>query len=178
MAMDVAMVCECLYHYGEDQAGIIESQVGQRLELARFWGIQPGWKILEVGCGEGITTVGLAAAVGPNGHVTAVDLDGPDEWEDPTLGELTQFVTDSWLGERIEFLLGLDLLTSAEGFDARFDAVVFNQCSWYMPNVQVLRDLFGRARSWSERLAFHEWNAVPSSFDQVPHFLSALIRPG
>ena len=113
MAMDVARVCECLYHHGGDQTGIIERQVGQRLELARFWGIQPGWKILEVGCGEGITTVGLAAAVGFEGRVTAVDLDGSEEWEDPTLGELTQFVTNSWLGERIEFLLGLDLLTSA-----------------------------------------------------------------
>ena len=176
MAMDVARVCECLYHHGGDQTGIIERQVGQRLELARFWGIQPGWKILEVGCGEGITTVGLAAAVGFEGRVTAVDLDGSEEWEDPTLGELTQFVTNSWLGERIEFLLGLDLLTSAEEFDARFDAVVFNQCSWYMPNVQVLRDLFGRVRPWAERLAFHEWNPVPSTFNQVPHFLSTLIQ--
>ena len=45
-----------------------------------------------------------------------------------------------------------------------------------MPNVQVLRDLFGRVRPWAERLAFHEWNPVPSTFNQVPHFLSTLIQ--
>lgn len=37
-------------------------------------GLQPGERVLEIGCGAGATTVDLAAAVGPTGEVVAVDL--------------------------------------------------------------------------------------------------------
>ena len=169
-------VCECLYHYGEGQDDIIERQIKQRFELVEFWGIDPGWRILEVGCGEGMTTVALAHAVGKEGGVVAVDLDGPGEWEDPTLGELVAAVEGSWLGDRIEFRLGADLLDPSIDSVDEFDLAVFNQCSWYMPGVSVLKDLFRQVRPSSRRLGFHEWNPVPYAIDQIPHLLSALIQ--
>jgi SAM-dependent methyltransferase len=38
-------------------------------------GLRPGWRCLEIGCGNGSISQWLATKVGPNGHVTATDLD-------------------------------------------------------------------------------------------------------
>jgi SAM-dependent methyltransferase len=44
------------------------SVIVQRLNL------QPGMRVLDVGCGPGRVTIPLAKQVGPRGHVTAIDL--------------------------------------------------------------------------------------------------------
>jgi len=44
-----------------------------RQRLLTFWGIKPGDRVLEIGGGQGDFTVVLADAVGPEGHVVAVD---------------------------------------------------------------------------------------------------------
>ena len=49
-----------------------------RLNLVKFWGITPGSRVLEIGCGQGDCTTMLADAVGPDGHVDAVDPGPPD----------------------------------------------------------------------------------------------------
>jgi ubiquinone/menaquinone biosynthesis C-methylase UbiE len=38
---------------------------------------RPGESVIDVGCGCGTTVQGLAQAVGPGGHVTALDVSGP-----------------------------------------------------------------------------------------------------
>jgi SAM-dependent methyltransferase len=38
-------------------------------------GLRPGWRCLEIGCGNGSISQWLATKVGPKGHVTATDLD-------------------------------------------------------------------------------------------------------
>jgi SAM-dependent methyltransferase len=38
---------------------------------------QPGERVLDVGCGTGVTTVPSAQAVGPSGHVTGADISRP-----------------------------------------------------------------------------------------------------
>jgi SAM-dependent methyltransferase len=38
---------------------------------------QPGERVLDIGCGTGVTTEPYALAVGPTGHVTAVDIAHP-----------------------------------------------------------------------------------------------------
>ena len=37
----------------------------------------PGERVLDVGCGPGATTLPYAAAVGPTGHVTGIDISEP-----------------------------------------------------------------------------------------------------
>ena len=39
--------------------------------------VQPGETVLDIGCGTGATTLALAAAVGPTGHVTGLDVSVP-----------------------------------------------------------------------------------------------------
>lgn len=53
-------------------------QIQHRLELVQFWGIKQGAQVLEIGCGQGECTIALAHAVGPDGHIDAVDPGAPD----------------------------------------------------------------------------------------------------
>jgi ubiquinone/menaquinone biosynthesis C-methylase UbiE len=53
-------------------------QTAYRLRLLRNWSIGLGTRVLEIGCGQGDMTAVLAAAVGPAGRVTAVDIASPD----------------------------------------------------------------------------------------------------
>ena len=52
---------------------VVRSQIEQRAQLVNFWGIGKGEKVLEIGCGQGDCTAVLAAAVGEEGSVTAID---------------------------------------------------------------------------------------------------------
>src|SRR5689334_7656870 len=39
--------------------------------------LEPGERVLDIGCGTGVTTVPYAQAVGPSGHVTGADISQP-----------------------------------------------------------------------------------------------------
>lgn len=49
------------------------TQTTHRIRLVSQFNIQPGDKVLEIGCGQGDCTAVLASVVGPEGHVTALD---------------------------------------------------------------------------------------------------------
>lgn len=50
---------------------------------------QAGERVLDVGCGTGATTLPFAAAVGPGGHVTGIDI------SEPMLGEARRHVAEA-----------------------------------------------------------------------------------
>lgn len=60
------------------------SQMSHRIELVKSWGIEPGSRVLELGCGQGDCTVVLADTVGEKGHVDAVDPGAPDYGQFPS----------------------------------------------------------------------------------------------
>ena len=62
-----------MYPHKSQNFAIVRAQIEQRAQLVRFWGINPGENVLEIGCGQGDCTVVLATAVGDGGSVTAVD---------------------------------------------------------------------------------------------------------
>jgi SAM-dependent methyltransferase len=62
---------------GERQRLALMSSLLDPMELAYIakLGVGPGWRCLEVGCGNGSIAQALAARVAPSGHVVASDLD-------------------------------------------------------------------------------------------------------
>ena len=92
---------------------IATSQTQHRLNILQAWfgdldaakTSLNGKTLLEIGCGQGDTTVALAWAVGPTGKVIAIDQ-APLEYGAPeTLGEAQQRISrSSPLGGRIEWI--------------------------------------------------------------------------
>src|SRR3984885_10370731 len=62
---------------GEQQRLALMSSLLDPVERARFarLGVRPGWRCLELGCGNGSIAQALAEAVAPTGHVVASDID-------------------------------------------------------------------------------------------------------
>ena len=154
-----------------------KTQLRYRVELVEFWGAGPGHRVLEIGCGQGDTTVVLADSVGSKGRVVAVD-NGPTDYGTPTtLGEAHESIGSSPLGKQIEFHTSSDLLEHHWDYPVHyFDLVVFAHCSWYMDSPKVLQRLFARVRPWSKRLGFAEWDPMPENVNQVPHLVAALVQ--
>jgi 2-polyprenyl-3-methyl-5-hydroxy-6-metoxy-1,4-benzoquinol methylase len=85
-------------------------QLHHRGSLVNLWFPEPGSHILEIGCGQGETTVVLAVAAGPTGRVLAVDKSAAEYGGPVTLAESHAHIKSSVLGDRIDFLLSTDLL--------------------------------------------------------------------
>lgn len=87
---------------------IQQVQLQHRLELVAAFGIQKGMRVLEIGYGQGDTTVAIADAAGESGSVVAIDIASPDYGAPLTLGQATERIKKSSLGERIDFHFEMD----------------------------------------------------------------------
>jgi SAM-dependent methyltransferase len=100
-----------------------EAQEARNIEVAdlvlREAHARPGEQVLDVGCGPGATAIPLAAAVGPKGQVTGVDI------AEPMLGLLRQRVAERGIANLTPLLadaqthafapVNFDLITSRFG---------------------------------------------------------------
>lgn len=154
----------------------VAHQFRHRLDLARFWSVKDGDCILEIGCGQGETTVILAALVGESGRIVAVDK-SPESYGIPTLGESHAFVKSLSLGARIDFLTSTNLLAPQFDFPRdHFSLVVFPHSPWYMDSEEELRRLFTRTRGWAKRLGYAEWDLRPQDVKQTAHLIAVLLQ--
>jgi ubiquinone/menaquinone biosynthesis C-methylase UbiE len=64
------------------------------IRQASWAGIGPGMRVLDVGCGSGVTTAALAELVGPSGSVTGIDYSA----------ERIEHARQSYGSERVEFV--------------------------------------------------------------------------
>jgi len=152
-------------------------QTAYRLRLLRNWSIELGTRVLEIGCGQGDMTAVLAAAVGPAGRVTAVDLASPDYGTPATLGEAMNVLLSSDIGGRIEAHFGFELLDSANAFTLdSFDFAVLVHAAWYFAGVEQLERTLRVVKPWARSLLLAEWDPEPQRIEQVPHLLAALIN--
>jgi SAM-dependent methyltransferase len=136
---------------------------GRRLLAAA--GIQPGERVLDVGCGNGAVSLEAARATGPEGSVTGLDLSGP-------MLEVARRRAQEG-GLALEFVQGDGQTTSFDGsFDivvSRFGVMFFEDPTAAFSNLAKAVRPGGRLCfvCWQEMLA-NEWIAVPA-LAMVPH---------
>ena len=151
---------------------IQRTQLKHRIDLVEAFGIQDGMSVIEVGCGQGDTTVALADRVGESGRVLAVDIAPPDYGAPITLGEATSSIAASSLGSRVEFQLETDLLDFPDG---RFDVAVLSHCSWYFRDLEQLLLILKKLRRMAARLCIAEWDVNYTQLSQRSHFTAAVF---
>jgi ubiquinone/menaquinone biosynthesis C-methylase UbiE len=129
------------------QARILERWTEQFFRLA---GLQPGMKVLDLGCGMGDVSLLAARLVGPSGHVTGIDRDPV------TLERARERMSAESHGPQVE-LVRADLLE----FDASgsFDAVVGRYVLLHQPDpVAAIRHASRQVRP-DGIIVFHEIDA-------------------
>src|SRR5262249_25253289 len=177
IAKQIQHCLEATYDYLQYDDTEKALQLRHRMTLVNMWRPGIGDHVVEIGCGQGETTVALATAVGTSGRVLAVDNGSAEYGRPVTLGEAHAYIKSSALGGCIEFLLSTDLLDPHIDFpENTFDLVVFSHSSWYMSSPQELHRLFARVRPWARGLGYAEWDARPRHLQQLPHLLAVLLQ--
>ena len=156
---------------------IRRAQQDHRRRLVESWSVRPGTRLLEIGCGQGDMTEILAEAVGPTGHITAVDIASRDYGTPLNLGQATDILLNSDLGNRISFRFDFNALDDVVQFpDHTFDGIVMAHSSWYFDSPDQLEQTFRKIRPWSKYLYFAEYDLQISHIEQLPHLLAILIQ--
>lgn len=127
-----------------------------------------GERVLDVGCGCGATTLEFARAVGPTGHVTAVDISGPMLAEAKARAEAAGIANVDWLQvDAATAALGeFDLLTSS------FGLMFFGDPVAAFAHIR-------RAARPGARMAFVSWRPITENpWMEVPlHAVSGHVPP-
>ncbi|KAH8602310.1 S-adenosyl-L-methionine-dependent methyltransferase [Bisporella sp. PMI_857] len=148
-----------------------------RLQLIDLWGITPGSRILEIGCGQGDCTTALADAVGENGHVDALDPGAPDYGAPYTLAQAHAHLQAGPLGPRITFH-NTDPVTYLSSLPPSFepyDYVVLSHCIWYFESPGTLSTIISSLAGRTRYLCLAEWSLRASTPSTLPHVITALL---
>lgn len=155
---------------------LFAAQTIHRINLLNFFEIQPGSRILELGCGQGDCTEILAPAVDPNGHVDAVDPASLDYGAPETLGQAQERLKKSKVEDRITLIRAEPVEFLGEVEMEAYEAVALCHCLWYFGSKEVVYQTLEKAKGKAKRLLIAEW-ALTSLFPNAqPHILAALTR--
>ncbi|KXJ88794.1 SAM-dependent methyltransferas-like protein [Microdochium bolleyi] len=178
------------YHHHDPAHFHVELvQAEHRIRLVNAWNnassssaaiIGPGARVLELGCGQGTATTVLAEAVGPTGHVDAVDPGSLDYGAPLTLGEAQRHITDkSPVGGRIRWHQATPEAflssTSASG-EEQWDVAVLAHCIWYFADTATLASILASLRGRVRRLCVAEYALRATHPAAVPHVLCVVAR--
>ncbi|KAK3383470.1 hypothetical protein B0T24DRAFT_661977 [Lasiosphaeria ovina] len=163
------------------------SQAMHRIRLINAWGsssssittLGPGTRVLELGCGQGTCTQALAEAVGPGGHVDAVDPASPDYGRPFTLAQAQAHLSAGPVGGRIAWHRAdpISFLSAADA-EKTWDVAVLAHCVWYFRGGgegelgRILAALRGRVA----RVLVAEYALRASEPAAAAHVLAALAR--
>ncbi|EOO00171.1 putative sam-dependent methyltransferase protein [Phaeoacremonium minimum UCRPA7] len=151
------------------------AQAEHRIRLINVWNIKPGSRVLEIGCGQGNCTAVLAEAVGPAGHVDAIDP-APGEYGAPfTLAQAQDHISKSQVGDRVTWHRAepVDFLQSSP---ATWDVAVLAHCIWYFKSEDTLKGILSTLHGIASRVCLAEYALQAGHAAAVPHVLAALAR--
>lgn len=152
-------------------------QTKHRLRLVDYWGISAGARILEIGCGQGDTTVVLAHAAGEKGVVVGIDRANENYGSPTTLGKARNRLLQSSLGNRIRMEFDVDILDPSVTFaDQEFDWIVFSHCLWYFSSYTELVAVLKRVSPWGKTLCLAEWNPHLEVPEQLAYYHAVTIQ--
>ena len=186
------------YLHAEGQRANVASRFAHRLDICDAWSIPRAARLLDIGCGQGESTLVLAAAVGPAGCVTGVDNAPPDYGGPFTVGQAQAFILRSNLGRQIAFqrndttkwLRARQQAPKQAGKQAaspqdspqhqppvEFDAAIFLHSLWYFPSTRAVRELLEElAVAGIPRIYVAEWSGRAKTPAQEPHALAAAVQ--
>ncbi|KAI0127668.1 putative SAM-dependent methyltransferase [Xylariales sp. AK1849] len=151
------------------------AQAEHRIGLVNLWRISPGSRVLELGCGQGNATAVLAHALGPRGHVDAVDPGALDYGAPFTLAQAQDHISASVVGGRVAWHQATPeaFLSST---NEQWDVAVLAHCVWYFASPRVLRSIMGALKGRVGRVCIAEYALYATETAAVPHVLATIAR--
>jgi ubiquinone/menaquinone biosynthesis C-methylase UbiE len=137
--------------------------INQKLHICKFFGIRKSWRVLDVGCGSGGTSIAIASLVGNEGYVLAVD-----SW-DEYLERCVKFVRKIGYQDIIETKLAnvmdLDFETDS------FDMIVLLYSPQFLGYRNELNEVLSKIKKWTRRIGIADHIPVPSTFEESVYLL-------
>lgn len=154
------------------------AQATHRINLLNQWSaIPPGSKVLEIGCGQGNCTAVLAEAVGPTGHIDAIDPASPDYGAPFTLAQAQSHISQSAIGDRVTWHRATpEAFLAEQGARRTWDVAVLTHCIWYLASRDVLGNILDALKGRVGRVCIAEYALRATAQSAVPHVLAALAR--
>ncbi|GJE99958.1 S-adenosyl-L-methionine-dependent methyltransferase [Phanerochaete sordida] len=142
------------------QLAVQLAQTEHRIALLDLWGINlQGARVLELGCGQGDCTAVLAEAVGPDGHVTAIDPGALTYGSPYTLGQAQAHLSEGRLGPRITWVQATPLEFLRTNNDVpQYDVAVLAHCLWYFASPPLIAQTLRLLGTRAKKICIAEWS--------------------
>ncbi|KAI5839650.1 S-adenosyl-L-methionine-dependent methyltransferase [Morchella snyderi] len=170
----LALLAQSYLHSPQHLNTYVLPQFRHRVALMSRFNIPAGAKILELGCGQGETTLVLAHLVGPTGHITGVDPARLDYGHPITVSAARNHILASPLGARISFH-AIDPLAYLSALPAghSFDFIILSHSLWYFPSKRAVLNSLAALGPYAPRLLVAEYSFEGRLEEQRPHVLAA-----
>lgn len=154
-------------------------QFEHRVNIVKSWNIPPGSHVLEIGPGQGDSTLVLATAVGESGHVDAVDPAPLASGSPITIGQSQSLLSASGLGPRITWIEDSPEhhLSTIPASHKPYTHIVLFHSLWYFSSpddFHSLLSLLPPHTTPTASLCIAEYALTAPSLATVPHVLAAL----
>ena len=134
-----------------------------KLRICKFFGINTGWKVMDIGCGSCGTSVAAASLVGSEGKILAVDQSGEE------IRRCTNYVKKVGFEDIIETRLAnvLDL----EFENDYFDMILLLYTPQFLGYLEDLKKVLLKIKNWTSRVGIADHIPIPSTYDEGIYLL-------
>ncbi|PHH90656.1 hypothetical protein CDD83_3019 [Cordyceps sp. RAO-2017] len=171
-----AQIAASNYTLSPEHLSVEVGQAEHRIQLVNQWRIPASSRILEIGCGQGTCTAVLAAAVGADGHVDAVDPSPPDYGAPVTLGQAQSHLSAGPFGSRITWHRAETTSFLADHPHERWDYAVLAHSIWYFDSPEELSEILPALKDRCGTLVVAEYALTATHAHALPHVLTAIAQ--